>query len=341
MIPDLVEQKLKDGQPWGIDRVDGTVDKKYTYTWSGKGVQVYVFDTGIMTTHDEFGGRARCGLNVVLNETCDDLRGHGTHVAGTVGGKTYGLAKSVELINVKVLDKNNTGNVADVLLGLEYVLEQKAAQPDTPMIITMSLGSAISSTFNSAVNLVVEAGIFVVAAAGNSGVDACSTSPAAAEQGLTVGGLDVGDTLPSWTNYGPCVDLYAPAVSILSATYDARDVKKTQLRSGTSTAAPHVAGVLALYLEWDPTLRPSDLSFWMAQDALSNVTTPRNGTTETNIRLWTSTAVQNYSQVPPTPAPVQECRTLLSRCAVPEDCCTKACRAFEEFPNFGTRCFIF
>jgi subtilisin family serine protease len=343
----MVDQKLTSGQPWGLDRVDGTVDSKYTYTWSGKGVQVYVFDTGIMATHDEFsGGRARCGLNVIKNETCDDLKGHGTHVAGTVGGKTYGLAKSVEFINVKVLDKNGNGNVADVLVGLDYVLQQKTAQPNAPMIIHLSLGSANSTTFNAAVNKVVDGGIFVVAAAGNSGVDACSTSPASAEKGITVGGLDVGDTLPSWSNFGPCVDLYAPAVNILSATYDAVDTKKTAYRSGTSMAVPHVVGVLALYLEWNPSLLPSTIQTLISADSIRNVIA--NALNLTNNRLLTSTAVRSYPPLAPTASPSgvgevgqAQCRTFLLPCTTSADCCLKACHEFTLLPILGRRCFLY
>jgi subtilisin family serine protease len=342
----MTQQKLAGGQPWGLDRVDGTVDSKYTYTWSGKGVQVYVFDTGIMTTHDEFSGsRARCGINVIKNETCDDLKGHGTHVAGTVGGKTYGIAKSVDLINVKVLDKDGNGNVADVLVGLEYVLQQKKDQPDIPMIVHLSLGSANSSTFNNAVNKVVDAGIFVVAAAGNSGIDACSTSPASAEKGITVGGLDVGDTLPSWSNYGPCVDLYAPAVNILSAAYDAMSTKKTAYRSGTSMAVPHVVGVLALYLEWNPSLLPSTLQTLIAADSTRNVIADRLNLS--NNRLLTSAAVSAYPPLAPTASPsgavseLPQCRTLLSPCTASTDCCLQACRQFSLLPILGLRCFIF
>lgn len=343
----MTDQKLTSGQPWGLDRVDGSVDNKYTYTWSGKGVQVYVFDTGIMANHDEFsGGRVRCGLNVIKNETCDDLKGHGTHVAGTVGGKTYGLAKSVELINVKVLDKNGNGNVADVLVGLNYVLQQKEDEPDTPMIIHLSLGSATSSTFNTAINKVVDAGIFVVAAAGNSGVDACSTSPASAEKGIIVGGLDVGDTLPSWSNFGPCVDLYAPAVNILSATYNASNTKWTAYRSGTSMAVPHVVGVLALYLEWNPGLSPSTIQTLIAADSIVNVIA--NKLNLTNNRLLTSAAVRNYLPLAPSASPSDfgdvdssQCRTILSPCTASAECCLKACHEFVMLPFLGRRCFLF
>lgn len=205
-----VTQTLKDGEPWGIDRVDGVLDQKYMYAWTGKGVSVYIFDTGIQSNHDEFkGGRVTCGINLVVTEDCEDLDGHGTHVAGTVGGKTYGVAKGVNLVTVKVLNMEGVGNTALVIKGLEYVMQQKLAFPATPMIVNLSLGTGKSSTFNEAVNRAVDAGLVVIVASGNESVDACTTSPASAEKGITVGATDKLDGRPNWSNYGPCVDLHA------------------------------------------------------------------------------------------------------------------------------------
>jgi aqualysin 1 len=355
--PKTIVQSLKDGQPWGIDRVDGKVDKKYTYKWSGKGVNVYIFDTGVMSNHDEFsGGRVTCGINLIETETCEDLKGHGTHVAGTVGGKTYGLAKSVQFINIKVLDKNGSGNVAKVLLGFDYVLQQKLAQPNVPMIINLSLGTGVSTTFNEAVNRVVDAGIFVVIAAGNEGVDACATSPASAEKGITVGGLGLLDVLPIWSNYGPCVDLYAPAVDILSATYDSNDKKKTTLRTGSSMAVPHVVGVLAMYLEWDPTLTPDDIFMYIAKNSLRDIFFSLFDFD--NNLLLTSAAIQSYtpktraptmvpSLAPPIPTPTgtneeTRCRTIFSSCETDDDCCLNSCSEILLLSSlFGKLCFLF
>ena len=358
---------MKDGQPWGIDLVDGTLDKKYTYTYSGNGVRVFVFDTGIMSSHDEFGtGRVTCGVNVVVGEDCEDLKGHGTHVAATVGGKTYGLARKVSLVNVKVLDKNGTGTVSKVLEGLEYVVLQKLLSPSTPMIIGLSLGSNFSSTFNDAVTRCVDAGIIVVAASGNEQVDACTTSPSSAEKAITVGGIDVALLRPIWSNYGDCVNIYAPAVAILSATYDSRDRKKTAYRTGTSMAVPHVVGVIAMYLEWNPRLTPDDINEYLLLDSTLGILLfldldDNDDDDDANNLLISSAKIQTYvpKTLAPTLAPVRitspssespaspqleqpSCGGLLTPCLTDADCCF-SCLSFNAFNLgiWGQRCFWF
>lgn len=358
---------LKDGQPWGIDLVDGKLDRKYNYTYSGNGVRVFVFDTGIMSNHDEFGtGRVTCGLNTISEEVCEDLKGHGTHVAATVGGKTYGLARKVSLINVKVLNKNATGTVSKVLEGLEYVVLQKLLFPATPMIVGLSLGSNYSTTFNDAIARCVDAGIVVVAASGNEQVDACTTSPASAEKAITVGAMDVSLLRPLWSNYGDCVNLYAPAVAILSATYDAKDRKKTTYRSGTSMAVPHVVGVVAMYLEWNPKLSPNEINDYLMRDSTFgillnlDIDTDDDNDDENNL-LISSAKVQSYQPgtlvptmspsritgVPsksPSKAQVERatCSSILSECVTDDDCCF-SCLSLDWFNLgiWGQRCFWF
>jgi subtilisin family serine protease len=364
--PPTITTNLKDGQPWGIDLVDGKVDKKYTYSYSGTGVNVFIFDTGIMANHNEFGpGRVTCGYNAVLDEECDDLKGHGTHVAATIGGKTYGMARTVSLINIKVLDKNGNGNVDKVIEGLDFVMFQKLLSPETPMIVSLSLGSNYSTSFNDAVNNCVDAGIVVVTAAGNENVDACTTSPASAEKGITVGGMDVTLFRPTWSNYGTCVDIFAPSVAILSATYDERDKSKTTYRSGTSVAVPHVVGVIAMYLQWNPYLTPSNITDYLVRDSTSgklfNITVGSN-------LLINSTKVQNYVPTTkvPTRAPTQRpiarlptppsrtrgptsigleqpaCGGLFLPCKSDDDCCF-SCLSINWFNLgiWGQRCFFF
>ena len=359
---------LKDGQPWGIDLVDGKLDRKYNYTYSGNGVNVYVFDTGIMSNHDEFGsGRVTCGLNTITDEVCDDLKGHGTHVAATVGGKTYGLARKVSLINVKVLDKNGTGSVSKVLEGLEYVVSQKLLFPATPMIVGLSLGSNYSASFNDAITRCVDAGIVVVAASGNEQVDACTVSPASAEKAVTVGAMDVTLLRPIWSNYGSCVNLFAPAVAILSATYDAKDRKKTTYRSGTSMAVPHVVGVVAMYLEWNPKLRPNEINDYLIKDSTFGILLNldfdlEDDDKDANNLLISSAKVQTYQPTTlaptrspsrsitflPSESPSEEqvergsCGVVFSICVTDEDCCF-SCLSFDLFNLglWGQRCFWF
>ena len=363
--PPTTTATLKDGQPWGIDLVDGTVDQKYKYTYSGNGVKVFVFDTGIMSNHEEFGtGRVTCGFNAIAEEVCDDLKGHGTHVAATVGGKTYGLARKVSLVNIKVLDKTGGGVVSNVVKGLEYVVSQKLLFPATPMIIGLSLGSNYSATFNDAVTRCVDAGIMVVVASGNEQVDACTTSPSSAEKAITVGAIDTTLLRPLWSNYGDCVNLYAPAVAILSATYDARDRKKTAYRSGTSMAVPHVVGVIAMYLEWNPRLTPDEMNEYLETDStygiLLNLDFDDND--DENNLLISSAKIQTYlpTTLAPTRAPTRtlgpaaseapatpqlegpSCGSLFTPCVSDDDCCF-SCLNIDLFNLgiWGQRCFLF
>jgi aqualysin 1 len=216
-----VTQTLKDGQPWGIDLVDGQKDGTYTYTWTGRGVNVYILDTGIQLDHFEFtnGGatsRASCGFNWFNKGgkpdrvPCVDDKGHGTHIAGTVGGVTYGLAKEASLIAVKVLDQNGVGTTTGVIAGLNYVAEQKLRNPDKPMVVNLSLGTVgVSQSLNEAVDRLSAMGVVVVGAAGNEGVDACTTSPASAATCITVGAMNSQLQRLGTSNYGGCVDLHA------------------------------------------------------------------------------------------------------------------------------------
>jgi subtilisin family serine protease len=365
--PRNIIQSLKDGQPWGIDLVDGKLDRKYNYTYSGNGVKVFVFDTGIMSNHDEFWtGQVTCGLNTIEEEICDDLKGHGTHIAATVGGKTYGLARQVSLINVKVLDKNGTGSVANVLKGLEYVAKQKSLFPATPMIVGLSLGSNKSMPFNDAITRCVDAGIVVVAASGNEQVDACTMSPGSAEKAIIVGAIDITLLRPIWSNYGDCVNLYAPAVAILSATYDSKDRKKTTYRSGTSMAVPHVVGVVAMYLEWNPNLTPNDINDYLMKDSTFGILLNLDidlddDKNDANNLLISSAKVQMYqpNTLAPTISPTRitdvpsespsglevergSCSSILSVCVTDDDCCFSCLRLdWFNLGIWGQRCFWF
>ncbi|HEY7487493.1 MAG TPA: S8 family peptidase [Streptosporangiaceae bacterium] len=228
---------------YGLDRIDQRslpLNKKYTYTSTGSGVNAYVIDTGIDTGHSQFGGRA----DVVYDGVGDgmngqDCNGHGTHVAGIIGSKTYGVAKSVKLHAVRVLDCTGSGTLSTVIAGVNWVAAHKAAKS----VANMSLGGAKSTSLNNAVTALSKSGVFLTVAAGNEGQNACNTSPASAGWVEATGATNSKDTRMSWSNYGGCVDIYAPGSNVWSTYPDGG----TAMLSGTSMASPFVAGVAALY----------------------------------------------------------------------------------------------
>ncbi|MGH8883007.1 MAG: S8 family peptidase, partial [Stackebrandtia sp.] len=238
---------------WGLDRVDQRtlpLNRVYTYTPTGAGVTVYIIDTGIRTTHTTFGGRAVWGTNTTGDGNNTDCNGHGTHVAGTVGGSTYGVAKSSLLRAVRVLNCSGSGTNSGVIAGVDWV----RANHIKPAVANMSLGGGASSAVDTAVNNAINAGVTFVVAAGNSNANACNYSPARTASALTIGASTSTDARSSFSNYGSCVDLFAPGVSIRS-TLPASDTA-TGLKSGTSMATPHVAGVAAQFLQTAPVATP-------------------------------------------------------------------------------------
>lgn len=220
---------------WGLDRIDQAklpLSHSYTYTHTGSGVDAYVIDTGIDTSLSQFGGRA----NTVYGGS--DCNGHGTHVAGIIGSKSYGVAKSVRLHSVQVLDCDGSGTTSDVIAGIDYVKAHHAAKS----VANLSLGGSKSTALNDAVTALSKSGVFVAVAAGNDNADACSSSPASAASVEAAAATSSSDTRASFSDYGSCVDVYAPGVNIKS-TYPGG----TAYLSGTSMASPFVAGVAALY----------------------------------------------------------------------------------------------
>jgi len=275
---------------WGIDRIDQhalPLSTTYTYTSTGNGVTAYIIDTGIRITHSEFGGRAVSGFDAVDGGTADDCNGHGTHVSGTVGGTTYGVAKNVHLVAVRVLDCNGSGSTAGVIAGIDWVTGDHA--PGTPAVANMSLGGGRSNALDNAVRNSIADGIAYAIAAGNGnifgfGKNACRTSPARVAEAMTVSATDKTDTRPVWANVGSCVDWFAPGVNITSA-WNTSDTA-TAVLSGTSMATPHTTGVAALYLELHPTATPQQV-----RDALFAATTPNvviNPRATVNRLLFTS-----------------------------------------------------
>ncbi|WNV86043.1 S8 family serine peptidase [Umezawaea sp. Da 62-37] len=254
---------------WGLDRIDQRdlpLDSSYTYPTTAANVHAYIVDTGIRTTHSTFGGRASWGYNAVDGNNTD-CNGHGTHVAGTVGGAQYGVAKSVQLVAVKVLDCAGSGTFAQVISGVDWVTGNAVK----PAVANMSLGavaSAATAPLEAAVRGSIASGVTYAIASGNSNANACTFSPALVAEAITVNASDITDRRASFSNYGTCTDLYAPGVNITSSWNT--DDSATNTISGTSMATPHTAGVAAAYLATHPADPPATVQAALVNDASVN-----------------------------------------------------------------------
>lgn len=244
--------------PWNLDRIDQRdlpLDGSYTFHSTGRGVRAHIIDTGIRRSHDEFGGRAVHGFTAINDGNgSNDCNGHGTHIAGTVGAKTHGVAKEATLVAVRVLDCNGGGTIAGVIDGVDWVTGDAQTRPE-PAVANMSLGGPASTALDDAVRNSVAAGVTYAVAAGSSGGNACDYSPSRVDETITLAASDQNDDVASFNNYGSCLDLYAPGVDITSAWHTSDSA--TMTISGTSTASPHGAGVAALYLERYPSSSPA------------------------------------------------------------------------------------
>ncbi|MBW5481228.1 S8 family peptidase [Streptomyces bambusae] len=256
---------------WGLDRIDQRhlpLDNDFTTAGNGSGVNAYILDTGIDYGHTEFRGRAALGFDAMGDgRGGQDCNGHGTHVAGTVGGSTYGVARKANLISVRVLGCDGTGSWSGIIAGMDWV----ARNAKGPAVLNGSLGGDRSDAVNNAANAVADAGVLPVIAAGNSAIDACRVSPASAARVLTVGATNRWDEETSFSNYGTCLDLYAPGQDIVSAKLGGGSVAL----NGTSMAAPHVAGLATLYKGAYPAATPAEVADWLdsksTKDDLTNL----------------------------------------------------------------------
>ncbi|MEN8347982.1 S8 family peptidase [Acinetobacter nosocomialis] len=254
---------------WGLDRIDQKalpLNSTYSYSQTGTGTTAYIVDTGILSTHQEFSGRVLSGYTAISDGNgTTDCNGHGTHVAGTVGGTTYGVAKNVKLVPVRILGCDGSGASSNVIAGLDWILKNGSK----PAVVNMSLGGAASSSLDSAVENLYNNGYVMVVAAGNSNTDACTSSPARTSNAITVAATDNTDTRASYSNYGSCVDIFAPGSQINSSWIGSNTA--TKVLNGTSMATPHVAGVVAELLQSTPTATSQTITSNLLNQATSDV----------------------------------------------------------------------
>lgn len=270
-----VDAATQSNPDWGLDRIDQKnlpLDSAYSYLQTGSGTTAYIVDTGILSTHQQFSGRVLSGYTAISDGNgTSDCHGHGTHVAGTVGGSTYGVAKNVSLVPIRILGCDGSGASSNVIAGLDWILKNGKK----PAVVNMSLGGEANASLDSAVENLFNNGYVMVVAAGNSNTDACSSSPARVSKAITVAATDSTDTRASYSNYGSCVDIFAPGSQINSSWIGSNTA--TKVLNGTSMATPHVVGVVAEMLQSTPTATPQTISTNLLNQASSNVVKNSSG----------------------------------------------------------------
>lgn len=292
-VTSLVTQTLTNDNgwrpAWGLDRIDqrsGVLDDKYNYAPTGAGVTVYVFDSGINSAHEEFGGRVVEGFSVINDgKGTQDCSGHGTHTSSVIGGKTYGVAKSVTIVPVRVLNCSN-GNPSSATLypAIKWIIEHH--QQGVPAIVNVSVGMPKSVPFDEAMRALIADGLIVIGAAGNQGKDACGYSPARELSVITVGATDMKDSRPTYSNFGSCIDLFAPGSDVVGGWFSANNAYRST--TGTSNAAPLVSGIAALLLQENPSMTQPEveakLKSMATRDVLTNI-----GTNSPNLMAYSLT----------------------------------------------------
>ncbi|MFF9496023.1 S8 family peptidase [Streptomyces flaveolus] len=280
-----VTDTTQSSAPWGLDRIDQTslpLSRTYTYPDSaGSGVTAYVIDTGVRITHQQISGRASYGYDAVDGDTdAADGNGHGTHVATTIAGSTYGVAKKAKIVAVRVLDNNGSGTTAGVIAGIDWVTRNHSG----PSVANLSLGGGASATLDAAVRTSIASGVTYAVAAGNSNANASSYSPARVTEALTVGATTSTDARASYSNYGSALDIFAPGSSI-TAGWNTGDTA-TNTISGTSMATPHVAGAAAVYLASHASATPAQVATALVNGATTGkVTSPGSGSPNRLLKL--------------------------------------------------------
>ena len=287
---------------WGQDRIDQTalpLNGRIAAPLDGAGVSAYIIDTGVLGDHDEFGSRVQAGYDAVSGtDGTSDCNGHGTHVAGTVAGTTFGVAPAAAIVPVRVLDCSGSGSTSGVIAGINWVTANH--QAGVPAVANMSLGGSYSPALNAAVRSAVADGITFAVAAGNSNADACDASPASEPAAVTVGATTSTDARASYSNFGSCLDIFAPGSGILSAS--SASTSGSRALSGTSMASPHVAGAAALLLSGSPSATPQAVTTALTQGATANVVNDVVGSPNRLLNISSGVAPSPPASTP-TPAP--------------------------------------